>query len=95
MARPFLLSLAGLVGLAGVLGLMLGLRAIGASESEVIARVATRYVAETGGAATDCAARPATSAGLWLVVVCGAEGGRVEYFVDRTGRVADRQEDAV
>jgi hypothetical protein len=95
MARPFLLSLAGLVGLAGVLGLMLGLRAIGATETEVIERVAARYVAETGGVVTDCAARPATSGGLWLVVICGSESGRVEYFVDRTGRIADRQENEV
>ncbi|PKQ14015.1 MAG: hypothetical protein CVT70_00710 [Alphaproteobacteria bacterium HGW-Alphaproteobacteria-1] len=95
MARPFLLSLAGLVGLAGVLGLMLGLRAFDTTETEVIERVAARYVAETGGTVSDCAAWPATSAGLWLVVICGSEGGRVEYFVDRTGRVADRQEDEV
>ena len=55
------------------------------TETEVIDRVAARYVAETGAAATDCAARPAVSAGLWLVVACAGH----EYFVDSFGRVVD------
>jgi hypothetical protein len=52
-------------------------------------------VVETGGAVTDCAARPATGGGLWLVVICDKATGRVAYFVDRAGRVADRREDEV
>ncbi|WP_210877079.1 hypothetical protein [Roseovarius autotrophicus] len=96
MARHLLLPLAGLVGLAGVLGLLMGLRALNTTETDVIERIAARYVAETGGEArlSDCAATPASSAGLWLVVACVPQaGGRVEYFVDRFGRVADRREE--
>lgn len=72
------------------LALLLGKRAVTGSETEVIKRVAQRYVAEAGGTARqqDCAARPAQSAGLWLVVTCRpATGPGIEYFIDRFGRV--------
>ncbi|MFB9150795.1 hypothetical protein [Roseovarius ramblicola] len=68
-----------------VLGLVLGGRAATTTETEVIDRVAARYARETGSARDDCAARPAVSAELWLVVTCA----EYEYFVDAFGRVVD------
>ena len=76
---------------AGV-GLMLGGRVVGTTETETIERFAARYLAEagTGAARSDCTARPAQSKGLWLVVACDLRGGaRYEYFVDAYGRLAD------
>jgi len=91
--RLIYLPLLGLVAAAAALGLLLGGRVVATTETEVIDRVAARYVAETGAARTDCHATPAQSAGLWLVVTCaGADGGRVEYFIDRFGDVTDRKE---
>ena len=83
--RLIYLPLLGLMAVVAGLGLMLGGRAASTTETEVIERVAARYVAETGAAATDCAARPAVSAGLWLVVACRHHA----YFVDSYGRVVD------
>ncbi|MCR9147083.1 MAG: hypothetical protein NXH74_07760 [Rhodobacteraceae bacterium] len=79
------------VALGGVaLALLLGGRAVTTTETEVIERVAARYMAEGGAARSDCHARPAQSDGLWLVVICEAgDGGGMEYFIDRFGRVAD------
>ncbi|WP_294608183.1 hypothetical protein [Roseovarius sp.] len=80
-----------LVAAVAGIGLMLGGRSVGTTETEVIDRFATRYLAEAGvGAArSDCAARPAQSEGLWLVVACDMRGGaRYEYFVDGYGRLA-------
>lgn len=81
----FLPVLALIAAVAGI-GLLLGGRAVLTTETEVIERVAARYLADAGQGAlrSDCDARPATSADLWLVVVCG----RYEYFVDAYGRVA-------
>ena len=81
------------LALAG-LGFLLGKRAVSTTETEVIERIADGYVDQMGGAAkrTDCAARPAQSDGLWLVVSCLSSGGDgVDYFVDRFGRVAHMQ----
>lgn len=75
---------------AGI-GLMLGGRFVGTTETEVIERYAARYLAEAGAGAvrSDCVARPAQSEGLWLVVACDLRGGaRFEYFVDAYGRLA-------
>jgi len=86
------LPLAGLVAAVAGIGLLLGGRAATKTETEVIARVAGRYVAEAGPEAgrEDCHARPAQSEGLWLVVICETESGTgIEYFIDRFGRVAD------
>ncbi|MDR9394589.1 MAG: hypothetical protein RI571_09795 [Roseovarius sp.] len=88
------LSLGGLVAVVAGLGLLLGGRAVLTTETAVIERVAARYVAEAGGGAavSDCAARPARSARLWLVIACDAgEGPKRTYFVDDYGRVADRE----
>ncbi len=93
--RPpwFFVPLLALVSFGAVVALLLGGRSVTTTETAVIEAVAERYVAETGAARTDCHATPAQSAGLWLVVTCaGAEGGRVDYFVDRFGEVAHREE---
>lgn len=75
------------------LALLLGGRAALTTETEVIERVAALYEAEGGPgvARTDCAARPARSGGLWLLVTCErATGEGMQYFIDRFGRIADR-----
>ena len=61
-----------LVGAAAVFGLTLGWKAATTTETQVIDRIAQRYLAEhgAGAAASDCVARPARSDGLWLVVSC-------------------------
>ncbi len=84
---------AALVALAGVLGWLMGVRSTAPGETEVIERMAALY-AEEGGQPTDCAARPAASDGLWLVVRCACGGDRAvrEYFVDDFGRLAHRRE---
>ena len=85
MPRVIFLPIVGLVAAVAALGLVLGGRAATTTETEVIDRVAVQYVTETGGARSDCAARPASSAGLWLVVACAGHA----YFVDTYGRVVD------
>ena len=70
--------------MAGVFGLWLGLRALPPGETAIIEAQAARYVAETGGQPTDCAARPAAIAGVRLVVTCRADWA---VAVDRWGRV--------
>lgn len=83
MGRGLILPLmAGLVG-AGAFGLWLGLRALPPGETEIIDAQAARYVAETGGTPTDCAARPASIAGVRLIVTCG---GAWAVAVDEWGR---------
>ncbi|MFK7938935.1 MAG: hypothetical protein AB8B82_06120 [Roseovarius sp.] len=82
------------VMVAGIaLALLLGWRVATTTETAVIEKVADLYVADAGDSAarTDCAARPAASDGLWLVVTCAAHTGQgVDYFVDRYGRIVDR-----
>lgn len=83
--RMLFLPLIALIAAVAGFGLMLGGRAATTSETEVIERVAARYLddAGSGAARSDCAARPAASDDLWLVVVCG----HYEYFVDAYGRL--------
>ncbi|NHQ72913.1 hypothetical protein HAT86_00330 [Roseovarius gahaiensis] len=85
--------LALVLAVAGI-GLLLGARLALTTETEVIERVAARYVAESSPQAqlSDCHARPAQSEGLWLVVLCAPVQGRggVAYFIDRFGRVRDQ-----
>lgn len=85
--------LALVLAVAGI-GLLLGVRLALTTETEVIERVAARYVSEASPQAelSDCQARPAQSDELWLVVICtSAQGqGGVAYFVDRFGRVRDK-----
>jgi len=86
--RLIYLPLLGLVAAAAGLGLLLGGRAATTTETDVIERVAERYLAEAGAGAarSDCAARPAVNDALWLVVACGD----YEYFVDGYGRLVHR-----
>ncbi|MEO0568458.1 MAG: hypothetical protein AAF066_12050 [Pseudomonadota bacterium] len=72
---------------AGGLAFVLGARKATTTETEVIEHVASLWEAQ-GGARVDCRAIPASSEGLWLVVICEPETGPGrEYFVDRFGRV--------
>ena len=82
------LPLVALIAGVAVFGLILGGRAVTTTETEAIERMASRYLDEAGKGAelSDCAARPAASEDLWLVVTCGAH----EYFVDPYGRLAHR-----
>lgn len=75
MTRPMWISLAGLVLAATLFGLVMGLRAIPPGETQIIEAAAVDYVAETGGAATDCFARPSVLEGVRLVVICVGDGG--------------------
>ena len=79
-----------IAGVAGI-GLLLGWRAATTTETDVIDRIAVRYMGERGAEArrSDCRARPARSDGLWLVVICGAGAQEYTYFIDHYGRLAD------
>ena len=85
---------AALVALAALVGYLLGARSAAPGETEVIERMAALY-AEEGGRISDCAARPAASDGLWLVVRCTCGGAVREYFVDVYGRLAHRRAEGV
>ncbi len=90
----FFAPLIGLIAATAVIGLSLGRKAATTTETATIERMAARYVVDAGGAAriTDCTARPAVSAQLWLVVTCTPPGGpgAFEYFVDRFGALEHR-----
>ncbi|MDG4649112.1 hypothetical protein P6F26_11705 [Roseibacterium sp. SDUM158017] len=75
MRRGIALPLAGLVTIALAVGVRLGVDARVPSETEIIEAAAEDYVAETGGARTDCYARPSPVDGVRLVVTCEPEGG--------------------
>ena len=79
------LSLPLIAGLlvAGAFGLCLVLRAVPPGETAIIDAQAARYVAETGGQPTDCAARPAAIAGVRMIVTCRADWA---VAVDNWGR---------
>ncbi|MEO0391116.1 MAG: hypothetical protein AAF218_09275, partial [Pseudomonadota bacterium] len=67
--------------LAALSGLWLGLRSQPLDESAAIVAAVERYVAETGGAATDCVAVPGKD--VWLEVLCD----RARYVVRRDGTI--------
>jgi hypothetical protein len=73
MGRGLILPLGAMLTVAAAFGLWLGLRAVPPTETEIILAQAAVYVAQTGGAPTDCAGRPAGVAGVRLVVTCGAD----------------------
>lgn len=75
MTRGIALPLAALATLALALGVWLGVGARPLTETEIIEAAAALYVAETGGAPTDCAARPSAAPGVHLVVTCAAGDG--------------------
>jgi hypothetical protein len=83
MARGVILQIVALAVVAGAFGLWLGVRAIPPDETAIIEAQAARYVAQTGRAATDCAARPSPITGVRLVVTCGSDWA---VAVDRWGR---------
>lgn len=86
MTRPMLISLAALLLFAAVLGTIWGLRAIPPDETAIIGAVAADYVDETGGALTDCFARPSALEHVRLVVICeGGTGPAWARAVDRFG----------
>lgn len=78
-----ILPLAGLLTAAAAFGLWAGLRALPPSETEIIAEAAARYVAETGGVATECAGWPPPIDGVRLLVICGPDWAQA---VDDWGR---------
>jgi|AntRauTorckE5430_2_1112549.scaffolds.fasta_scaffold04418_2 hypothetical protein len=86
LRRLIFLPLVALIAAVAGIGLLLGGRAVSTTETEAIDRMAERYLSEAGAGAkrSDCAARPAVSDDLWLVVACGG----YEYFVDPYGRLA-------
>jgi hypothetical protein len=67
-----MLPLMALLTVSAAFGLLLGLRAIPPSETEIIDAAAARYLRETGGARSDCHATPGPVAGVRLVVICDA-----------------------
>ncbi|GAB5449141.1 hypothetical protein [Gymnodinialimonas sp.] len=90
MMRQIALPLALILAVAGLFGLYLGLASAPVSESEIIERYAAAYVAETGGARTDCYAVPAGVEGVRMIVICEAEGSEAWYrAVDARGEVVD------
>ncbi|QXT39199.1 hypothetical protein [Gymnodinialimonas ceratoperidinii] len=85
-----LLPLAALLALAGAFGLYLGVVMAPPSESEIIARHAAEYVAETGRALSDCYGVPSGIEGVHLIVVCEAEGEEAWFVaVDARGVPVD------
>jgi hypothetical protein len=83
-------TLAVLLLLGAALGLIWGLRAVPPGETAIIEAAAGRYAEETGGAATDCAARPAPLEGVRLIVTCGpADGPPWVEAVDTWGNPVD------
>jgi hypothetical protein len=74
-------ALAVLVLLGLLVGWIWGLRAIPPGETAIIDAAAAAYVSETGGALTDCAARPSALPDVRLVVIC-ADGAWVAAYDD-------------
>ena len=89
MAR-IALPLAGLLAVAGAIGLWLGLAAVPPTETEIIETQAARYVAETGGEWLDCYAVPSGVEGVRLIVICEPEGGEAWFAAtDHWGQVVE------
>ena len=86
---PVLLVTGALSLAAAALGLSFGMRASPLTETHVIEAFAADYMAETGGAATDCAAAPDPRPNVWLVVRCGTGAGARVYPVDARGRLVE------
>ncbi|MEL6645322.1 MAG: hypothetical protein AAFQ79_15430 [Pseudomonadota bacterium] len=87
MTRPVVFVAGGLCLVALVAGLWLGSGQAGLTETEVINAMADRYVAETGGARTECLAVPGSAEKVWLEVRCGSGDGLAVYPVDHRGRL--------
>jgi len=90
MTRNVILPIAAIAALAGAFGLYLGVVSIPPSESDILDHHAARYVAETGGALTDCYGVPSGVEGVRMIVVCDPAGGAVWFVaVDAAGRAVD------
>ena len=87
MGRVQFAGIAGLTAIAAGAGLIWGRAALPPTETEVIVSMAARYVAETGGDATDCFARPGPEGQAWITVYCEGAAGRFAYPVDEQGRL--------
>jgi hypothetical protein len=83
MRAGVILPLAAMLTVAAALGLWLGVRAVPPTETNIILDAAARYVAETGGEATDCAGWPPPIEGVRMVVICGPDWAQA---VDAWGR---------
>ncbi|MBT8408502.1 MAG: hypothetical protein KJN93_02615 [Alphaproteobacteria bacterium] len=84
LASGALLSLA-----AAALGLKAGLSRQQMTETDAIGRAAAVYVAETGGALTDCIAVPGGREPVWLMVSCGTGQDLRRYAITRNGALID------
>ena len=90
MMRRIALPLAGLLAVAGALGLWLGLVTAPPTETQIISLHAARYVEETAGAPEDCYAVPSGVEGVRLIVICEPEGGEAWYAAtDEWGQVIE------
>ena len=76
---------AALVVLAGWFGWQMGKPM---SETQIITFYAEQYVAETGGAMTECAAIPSDVKGARMEIICGA----IRYVVGERGELMSREE---
>ncbi len=70
---------------AAAFGLWLGSRNL-VSETDVIEAGAAMYVADTGGATTDCVGVPGTGL-VWIAVRCGVGDDARVYMFSRQGTV--------
>lgn len=84
--------LGALTVLVGLWAFRLGWVAATITETDVVNTYAARYLQTAGPDArtTDCVARPGRQRGVWLVVSCAGSGRRVDYAVDRLGRLTER-----
>lgn len=90
MTKGMILPVAALLTIAGAIGLWLGVASAPISESVIIERYAAEYVAQTGGARTDCYGVPSGVEGVRMMVICEAEGSEAWFrAVDARGEVVD------
>ncbi|MEL6167957.1 MAG: hypothetical protein AAFR35_04655 [Pseudomonadota bacterium] len=88
--RDIAAPLAGLLGLAALGGLTLGVLSEGPTDTALIERYAALYARDTGNPITDCEARPASVQGLRLYIVCRPDLGPPQVFlVNQTGGLSD------
>ncbi len=81
----FLLPFAILLVMAGLFAFRQGYIFANLTETDVINIYAAKYVAETGGALTDCVARPGEGP-VWIEVACRSNDGEGRiYPVDKRG----------
>jgi len=90
MPRGAIMSIVVICVLTGLFALWIGLRSQPLGETAIILRAADIYVAETGGQATHCFARPSPLAGVSLIVTCAPPEGEPWYYpADARGRFVD------